>query len=211
MSSDPLSILTDGLFDGQTLGVATSGLLQATLHERTEVRRHVAALLVEATQASDRVFVTRTLPVNGEDLAGIGPVLLIFTTNDQAGDPINGAPPLYRFFLDLVVQIVAVSALPDLQETFDAIELVVRTILLADDTLGGHAAVIEPAGSVLEVFEQAEWDLASQTVTFRVEYHVDASDLPDGDLRTVIAGWNLAPPDGTLEAQDQLDLDGGIP
>lgn len=205
MSTDPLSQATGGLFSGQSLSVATQ-LLVLGKHPRAAIRASIAQRLSLQTTAADRVFVSRFLPYSEKKLRTVGPILLVHTESDDA-DRVQAAPPIYRHTLRVSVDAVAVVQGPDILEQLDAIALAVEAIVLQDETHGGIALETRIAGSASAVDEEGEEQIAALRTLFDVEYENDrAIDPTPDDLTTVHVDVDMAPPDGQVDIEADIDF-----
>lgn len=203
MTADPLSLATHGLFS--SLGGVTKGLLETELHPRTEIRKHIVERLQFESTAAGRVYASRLLPLEDEDLAKVGPVILVYTEDDPVG-PDEVSSVIDRNELEVVVEIVAASALADLQDALDAIELAVRSVVMQDETQGGHAAGTKFISSRFTQTGEGAYPLGGQRLLFQVEYQLSFADLVTDQLGTIGAEWDLPTPDGDPEAEDEINF-----
>jgi hypothetical protein len=203
VSLDPLSALTGGLFGGN-LSEATSGLLQSQMHRRAAIRKHVTDSLRFESDAANRIYASRFIPLQAEEIADIGPVILVYTLDDSVEDLVAHTPPVFRNILTVAVEIVSSTVLTDQQDPLDAIAQAVEAIVLRDESQGGNAQDTELSGSFFTLSDEGAYPVASLRLEFAVEYHTDAADLVGDELGKINIKWDLAPPDSEIEAEDDV-------
>ena len=199
--SDPLSLLTEGLFSTTGLTVTTQGLLQASSQARTSIRDRVVQKLKAETDAGDRIFGSRILPLPEDHL----PAILVYTQNEPTVAIFAESPRIYDRTLQLVVEIIVARG-ELLDDQVNAIARIVETVILPDRFQGGLARDTQ-LSSLAIVFpdaDQADQKMARCQIVFDVIYQTDAVELVGDDLKNAEVGWDLAAPDGQKEAEDTL-------
>lgn len=209
MASDPLALVSGGLFS--SLSGLTQGLLESELHPRTVIRKHVTDKIKGNSLAQQRIFASRYMPMDGEKLAAVGPIVLVYTLDDPVDDePFQLSPRIDQRRLQLQVEILASSALEDQQDVLDAISLAVERIVLLDETQGGNAVESVLLDTRFNVAADGEYPFASNVLEFEIAYQVSAEDpiASTDTLDDIHADWDLGPePDGTPEAQDHVHFE----
>lgn len=173
--------------------------------KRKTIRHNVQALLSGQLGAAvgTRVLATRARAIQLDEL----PCVSVYTRIENA-EKLNEAPREHRRTLKLVVEIAA-RADATLDDTLDDLAQLVEERLALDPTLSGVAHDTEIAETATDLAGEGENLVGVCAVTFDVTYDTLApDDISAGlsPLETVQAGYDLAPADGTLEAEDTIDL-----
>lgn len=169
------------------------------MHYRVALRADAAARLTGKTAAGDNVFRSRATPVPVEKL----PAIVIFTPSDE-GVRIGDAEPAFRQTLTMAFEVLAAET--DDDDVLDGLCEKIETLLLQD---GSWVAQFEQiAGITTDIGQRDEGDrvLAAAVITIQVVFVNSFRPLmDDDDLKTMAVDWDLASPDGQIEASDLLE------
>lgn len=175
----------------------------SALHPRAVIRKAVAALLKGKTVAGQRVFTSRVEAFGAHHL----PAISVYTTDEDA-DTGDTSPRRYTRTTDVVVQAVF-DVDKDLDDAMDAMALQLEAVLLADPSWGGVADDSVLTKSAMYLAETGRSDLGCLALTFRAEYDTRPGLLDEAtldDFATADVTYDLAPPDGSADAEDTITL-----
>lgn len=172
--------------------------------QRIEIRKGFERAIKGATLAKDRVFRSRVLPL---DLKTITlPAVLIYS-GDEDIEEYNQAPRELRRTTEIWVEAIGIVRV-EFEDVLDVIAAQVEHVINQDETLGGictDALIGRTERSDPE--RNAAKTVGALRMRFDVVYHTqydERSVIPDLDSAGV--EYDLAPPDGDIEATDELDL-----
>jgi hypothetical protein len=176
-----------------------------------DIRQRLADLIKAAgTAAGERVFVNRYTRPHADEL----PCVIVFSKETEH----DRRHTEYRHLADITVVAVCraqpVAGEPDTNADV-AVDLLLEDleqVLDQNPTLEGQAADCWMKRTDYEGDEQGEVALASGRLTVTVEYYEDRPK-PAPPVHPPLEGvgvkWDLGPtPDGTIEAEDQVELPG---
>lgn len=155
-----------------------------------------------ATRVDDRVFRSRTTPLVEGEL----PCILIFT-GDEAIAEATSSPRTFERVVRTWVE-VAAEVSPSMESVLDRICEEVEDAVNVDETFGQLVS-----DCVLVVCEtppppeRSRVDFGARRMGFDVTYHsapIEGATLLD--LTHADVDWDLAEPDGVIEAEDEITL-----
>lgn len=178
---------------------------------RAAVRESVKKILINATEAGERVYKMRMAPLK----ARLMPALSIYTLDETIDEEsIKTAPRYYQRRLLLQIEGVVAGrgdserssagdeALEDLvDDRLDSLAAEVETALVTDETLGGLVGDLWLSRTELVLMEQGEDTFGVARMTFTVLYETEAINgpAPDGKFITADVRESLS------GAQDEAD------
>lgn len=177
--------------------------------QRLQIRHAIRDRLRGATSAGDRVFTSRVRAYDEKKL----PALAVYTAEEPEPTVRSDSEPrqwarLLTVAVDLVVKHTAAKGLPD--DTIDRLAAEVEQLVLGGPrTLGlDFVEDVRPAGVQIEFDGRGERLMGAARVLFEVPYvwELDEDPLDTGHLKVMVTDWDLAAPDGELEAVDQQGL-----
>lgn len=171
-----------------------------SLHPRQIIREAVVAALLGKTDAGLRVYASRIRPWRGKKLPAIGVYL-----DTETADHEDSAPRRYFRSADIRVEIVA-EADEALDAVFDAVALQVETALLVDPTLGGKADDLEFERTETNLSADGDTLLGACALIFSASYETRPPEPVLDDLETVSVRYDLAEPDGDIDAEDTITM-----
>ncbi len=176
--------------------------------ERKAIRAEVVSILKGtntpplggATAAGQRVFPTRTNPIFEIEL----PCIAVYTLNEPA-ERYNEAPRRNKRTVRLAVEIV--HELNDtLDDALDDICEQVENLLLPNDTLNGKAADVQLVETEIVTLPEGQRPIGAARISFDVTYYKFTHPDPSEPLEEIRTEWDLAQPDGQIEAEDIIAL-----
>lgn len=174
-------------------------------HQRQLIRDAVVALLIATPQtaAGVRVFPNRVIPVQHREV----PMLAVYTLREDV-KPYSDSPRVLKRTLELGITIIEARTEEDpVDDLVDLIAEQIEAKLRVDRTLGGTCQDVIYSGF------DASFDHKGQELTGggRLRYQVIyETEEPEGDLdpapfEEAHTDFDLAPPDGTVEASDIVE------
>ena len=206
MPEDPLEQLTHGLFSTTSISSHTQAVMaDHPLHPRAAIRLAIVERLRAEMLAPERVLDSPPDPIGDEDV----PVLCVYTIEEPA-EILDIA--WRRLMRELQVAVHLITARrPEQPDDVLGLELdmfahLIETIVTADRYLGGlvHDLVLLRTDP-LEI-EPGERTLAHLRLRFLVKYQTDVREIIEPDANEVGVEWDLATPDGEIEARDEIQL-----
>jgi hypothetical protein len=179
---------------------------------RRDIRRGLRQVILGATAAGARVYLSRIFPLALHDADGtlrqdVLPAILVYA-GDEDLEEYNAAPLETERTLQLWVDIV-MQLREDFDDVVDFISGQVEAAVEQDETLGDRCEHVRLrfVARPLEPIRDGAITLSSLRLRFDAVYHVQRDDsITLEDLNTVAVEWDLAPPDAAIEATDTLDL-----
>lgn len=176
---------------------------------KRNIRLKIQDLLLNKSEAKDRVFINRTIPTQSEDL----PVILIYSMG-EAVRRFNEAPKTYRRNMSVRIECIASGSNDDdLDLTLEKIADVVERQMEIDDTLGDLVNKVELSSTDYQADPDAESPTGILALTYDVEFFTDAI-IPGSDSLPNFEGANVdykvgdAPTDpDVVDAEDTIDVD----
>ncbi len=175
-----------------------------TATQRIEIRKGFERVIKGATLAGDRVFRSRAFPL---DLKTVKlPAILIYS-GDEDVEEYDSAPRELRRTTEIWVEAIGIVRI-EFEDVLDVIAAQVEHVVNQDETLGGICSDASLART-----ERGDPDgrgartIGAIRMRFDVIYHTqydERSEIPTLDSAGVT--YDLAPPDATPEAVDELDL-----
>lgn len=132
------------------------------------IRHFIRDLLKGKTDAGQRVFANRAVPVWESEL----PCILIYTREDPKDISVN-APREYRSNLQLVIEIIAEGysdSLDQVDDVLDALASQVEYEIDQDHRLSGHAEDLFYETTSFQIRENGNKYVGALIMTFRVPY-----------------------------------------
>lgn len=173
-------------------------------HPRKIIREAVKALLLNQTDAADRVYSNRSRPQNVNKLPAIG----IYNVGDSA-EVFDESPRRYRRRFNIAVDCyVKYSGGEEVDDILDDLADQVEKAVFADTTAGGTVDDIR-LGETSDVMVSVQREqTAMLTITWQATLYQDApeadADLLD-DMTATHVDWDI--PDGDpVDADDNIDL-----
>jgi hypothetical protein len=163
-------------------------------HQRTLIRRAVVAQFLGQTDAGQRVFPTRIVPLRTTEL----PAISVYTLEDtvSADSSTTGPRTLIR---DLPIQIEGwVKANDNVDDAMDELAFQVETAMHRDQYLGGTVGDSILDTTVMEVVEEGGRLLGLVVLTYVATYRTMAPEEP-------------AEPDKFITADTTRMVVGGVP
>ena len=194
---------------------------------RKAIRKAIAAILKNKTDAKEKVFSNQTTPSWVEDL----PVILVYTRSEDV-EVFNEAPREWKRVTNFVVEVIAVGPEEPNQEDvssgnckflsdiLDDIAHQVECELSRDDTLGGNADDINLSSTEFAFEGEGSQPLGSVRLIYAVTYYTDAPASIDkqqgvSDFEGANVDWKVGhdknedgneSPDNIVEANDVVDI-----
>lgn len=134
-------------------------------HNRVNIKAALKALLLDATDAEDRVFVNREQKVSQSEL----PCIIIYTPQEESTP---SAFPLSRYIrtLQLLIE-VRVEASGQVDDDVDNLLAEIEAILLANQSISGTATQgASLASSEVRVNSDGEKDIGVGVLTYQCKY-----------------------------------------
>ncbi len=173
---------------------------------RREIREATVELLLGQTAAGTRVSSSRARPSWSEGL----PAILVYTPREDWEVSVD-SPREYRVRTDVAVELLvekSAAGVPD--ELLDELADQVFAVLSKNPTLDLDGLTIVPVSSASDFAEGAKRPLGGERFLWRATHYREAPEEEPGELgifETAHIEHDLAPPDGTLEALDDVHPD----
>lgn len=177
------------------------------------IRKYVRLLLLDKTDAKERVFINRTVPTQVEDL----PVILVYSLGETI-TRFNEAPKDYLREFSLRIEIVAAGDEDnDLDERLEAIGDIVESLLEQDETFSDLVSHIELKSTEYLGNHEAQSPVGVLALNYSVYFLTDAissislDDFSGADIKYKIGNTTQAngAPDGTVRATDTANVETG--
>lgn len=176
---------------------------------KRRIKEAVAALLLGKTQADSKVFISRSIPVQSEEL----PCILVYSATENI-EQFNEAPKDYRRRLTLIIECIdAGDNDDDLDERVEKLAEIVETLMEVDETLGGLVNRLNLIGTDYQQEPDGESPMGSLILRYSVEFFTDAirpgECLPDfkrSDIEWQV-GHDNESSDNVIDAVDTLTID----
>lgn len=174
---------------------------------KRKIKEAIRKALLGFTDASDRVFISRSIPTEVEH----APVLLIYSTN-EAITRFDQAPKSYKRVLNISIEcIVDGNSDDDVDTKLEQLGQDVERLMEVDETLGNLVSSLELSGAGYQVEAGAESPTGSLVLTFNIEFYTfpDSSpNLPnfkglDVDYKI---GHHDEPADSVVDAEDTINV-----
>lgn len=148
-------------------------------HRRKKIRHKVVELLKGNTDAGDRVFATRRMPLRKTDLSAIA----VYTPDEDA-EIWSEAPRELARDVDIVVNVWARESKnvdDEIDDLCKQVEDAIHGDLYLGDTVEGRGAQMTGTRTVVD--PEAEKPLGFAELTWSARYHTQVPEPPDdGDL-----------------------------
>ncbi len=175
--------------------------------ERKAIRTGVRSLLLNQTEADDRVFQSRVLPHRRHEL----PVITVYTL-EEAVEPESANTGPRELTRDLALVIEAwVEPGEGVDDRMDDLAQEIEDVMHADPYLGGLVGESVLESVDMELLEAGDREMGLVTMTYAITYRTMAPRAPEDldDLESVQIIYNLGnavhPGD---QAEDMLELVG---
>lgn len=153
------------------------------------------------TVAADRVFPSRVVPLFSKVEL---PCILVYT-NDEPVEEFNSAPRRNKRTIRLAVEIVCTMA-DNIDDALDDACEQVENLLMRNDTLNGKASDVRLTNTEIVTLPDGDKPIGAAKLSFDVEYYETVNLDPTDPLITGNVGWDLAQPDGKIEAEDKINF-----
>lgn len=180
-------------------------------HQRTTIRKKVAALLLGKTEAGSRVWPSRVRHLTAGKLPAIG----VYTLEEESRDT-DESPRVYDRTITVVIECVAAADF-DLDDALDILAAQVEAVLMSDESWGGVADDTSLAKTEIYLVADVEGDrpLGAVALHWNAKYETVpamASPAVLDEFRTLHAEWDLGSPDpdgpdGVTDATDEATLE----
>lgn len=175
----------------------------------TLCRKNIRTALIERlrgkTAAEDRVFENKATPLFSQE----PPAILVYALDEEV-DFFTKSPRVYRHRLRVAIELAVVeeSSIRLDAHIDDLSEQIIR-LLEADRELGGTCEDLYLQRFEMALGAEGKQLAGGARLTYEIVYLTEQGESdPDAltPLASVGLNWDLAPPDGTLEAEDILAL-----
>jgi hypothetical protein len=140
-------------------------------HQRKILRDAVVTALAGLPSTGDKVFATRTYPVDATEL----PVLCVYTLGEDS--EIHSAGASRSLLRNLQLEVEAIAAVNgSLDDTLDQLALEVEQALAVDPTFGGQCYDCSLAATKIAIRGEGEKETGAAVMTFALRYRTRASD-----------------------------------
>lgn len=146
-------------------------------HPRTLIRIAMRDLLVNKTDAGDRVFKSRVVAWRERDL----PAIAIYTPEETIAEGSYQTAPRELERTVTVVTEIAFKAVADVDDAADEIAWLVEKAVHKDETLGGLVSDCRLMNTLLEIFEQGDQLIAVLRLDWDALYYTKAPEDADGE------------------------------
>ena len=164
------------------------------IHQRTLIRRQVIAMLQGNTDAEDRIFPNRVLPLWVKEL----PAICVYTLDDDPKIEFE-APRTLKHALDLVVDLTIMHE-EGADDVLDGLCKQVESAMMQDDTIGGTAIDCILGSTKITISSEGQQQVLSAKISFDVSYR---SEWPEE-----ITGPNALTDFTGMDTQIQNTVDG---
>lgn len=176
------------------------------MHKRQAIREAARALLLGRTEASDRVHLSRVIPLFNKAWHTELPAILIYTRAETASVFLS-APLQYERVTTLAIDFVAALSGDGVDNELDYASEIIERLLLEDDSLGRIVSSIRLTNTAMELRGDSDQVVAALSIEFACTWHYDTPELvfTDSldDLHTVDTETSLegqqAPLDRTFD------------
>jgi hypothetical protein len=179
-------------------------------HQRKQIRDAVIARLKTdlASDVGTRVFGNRFRTLFPQEL----PAILVYTSDPETVEIAVEAPREYKRTPHIAIEVV-VRADDSLDDALDAFAEKIEQSIFKDETFGGLCADTLLGETAMDLLSEGDKPIGGMKITLDMPYYqrlpADAGSALD-DLDTVNVKTDLsnngAAPDGTIEAEDTIDV-----
>lgn len=184
------------------------------MHHRRVIREAVVALLQAGeTDAGDRVFKNRVLPMRIRgDKAELPAILVYSLEEDVDDDSATTAPRELTRRLSLAVDALAVGADEEVDDDLDQLAEQIEAVMHADPFLGGVAADSILGGTIIEFDGDGERVIGRVGLTYEVTYRLMAPKAQDGadqdDFETAATTYSMGGDQAEADAaKDEFNVE----
>lgn len=180
-----------------------------------EIRAAIAEGLrsLEGAAWAGRVFKSRRRPIADAEQGEEFPLVLVYSRSEKT-EPFNVAPRSYlvtmRVETSLVIERLAeLNGVEETDDDLDKIAGALKRWFFQDASLGGIAEDSRWISGQYEAPNEGQDDIAVLTLTWEVDYILEAPEEPEEglpNLATLATDYDLAPPNGTIDAHDEVAL-----
>lgn len=186
---------------------------------RKLIRKKVAEILKDKTDAGPRVFPNSSIPPWVEEL----PVILVFQRGEDASKYAEAPRELQRD-LDIVIEIYAAGPEIDedgnppkdsdgnekktLEDILDDVAEQIEVEMARDDTLQDNASESILTNTEFEFEGSGGVPTGTARLTYGVTYYTlsPRADDPRPDFKKAGVEWNIGDDENTREAKDEVDI-----
>lgn len=173
--------------------------------QRKLIRKAAIERLMDKTSAESRVFENKATPLFSQE----APAILVYAFDEEVGFHTK-SPRVYLHTLRLAVELVVKEkSTVRLDSHIDDLAEQIILLLEADRCLGGTCEDLYQTRFEMDISPTAQELVGGARLTFEVLYTTERGEVDEDSLSPltkIAAKWDLAPPDGTLEAEDLLSL-----
>ncbi|MEQ5770008.1 hypothetical protein NFH98_20770 [Halomonas sp. H33-56] len=172
-------------------------------HPRKLIRDKIVERLTGNTDAGLRVYGSRVLPYwNGrQGLEAAMPAILVYTLREPV-EIFSQAPREYRRTVQVAVQAMVMGE--DVDDPLDDLARQIELCLFDDDTLDGTAAELVLLETEIVFTDEGEREMGAARLAWEATYYDEIEPVLEDYLATVQAEWDVAHPDGDIEAVDTI-------
>jgi len=173
------------------------------------LKEAVKALLTEKTPAGARVFLSRGIPTQTEEM----PLVLIYTPSESA-EVFDVSQKRYKRVLDLRIECITQGVDDDdLDRRLETLGELVEELMERDETLGGIASTVEFLGAEYQVEHVSDSPTGLLALRYGIEFYtyaqrLDGQCLDDFNLADINwkVGHHAEPADNIVDAHDSLPI-----
>lgn len=169
---------------------------------KRKIREHLRTILLNNTEAGQKVSIGRAIPAETEQL----PIINIYTTGEDVRR-FDEAPKTYQRSMSLVVECIAAGDNDDdldirLEKLGDKVEELVEK----DETFGGLLNKIELTGTDYQSESEAQSPIGALILRFTAQFYTDAIR---SDCLPNFAGADVVHevPDGTPANEQEINME----
>jgi hypothetical protein len=170
---------------------------------KRKIKEAIQSLLIGKTNAKEKVFVSRSVPVDVEDL----PAILIYSTSENVRR-FNEAPKDYQRELTVAVECLATgNDDDDLDLKLEVLGETVESLMEIDETLGDIVHKVELTGTGYTQDPDGQSPLGSLVLQFAVTFYTDAirpGSICLPDFKEIGVDWKVGH-HGSEEPGTQVD------
>jgi len=209
---DAISLTTGGLFSEDGVARVTQGLISGGgavtgFHPRTRIRNHIVSVLRTAAMMDpSRIHSERVEPFVARENKWKLPSINVTTHIDES-EIDSESPRVYKRVVTAEIDIIDGGV--DAETRCDEIARLVEMMLLPDRFLGGHADDLVLGDTPSAFSGDGIAKFGALRLPLFVTYRDEFSQAVGDGLKSVHVNWDLGPePDGQIEAEDELELEG---
>ncbi|RLA21294.1 MAG: hypothetical protein DRQ62_09600 [Gammaproteobacteria bacterium] len=170
-------------------------------HQRTVIRQYIATAIDSAgLVAADRVYQTKTNPHESGGL----PAIELVAPQDTIIGKRSDVPKVY--IRGLIIEIDCIAGGKAAEDDANDLSKLIEDLLLPDHSVGGLAEDVDLESTVITVDSEGYTATATASMVFLVTYITEHPYIVDDTFNSAHADWDLAEPDGQIDAQDILTL-----